>query len=101
MATVMPFGRAYGKMAGFVFAFSSMIMLDCLVGKVGIWTFATALAYGLVGAGAVLYFKNKENTAWNYASNTIYPLEHILSPSLQNHGLDWLPIHRALDLFER
>ena len=71
MATVMPFGRAYGKMAGFVFAFSSMIMLDCLVGKVGIWTFATALAYGLVGAGAVLYFKNKENTAWNYAKYAI------------------------------
>ncbi len=67
MATAMPFARAYGKMAGFFFAFGSMVLFDLIVGKVGVWTFITALAYGLVGLGAAVYFKNKKNTAWNYA----------------------------------
>lgn len=67
MAAAMPFSRAYGKGAGFFFAFGSMILFDLIVGKVGIWTFITATAYGLVGLGAAYYFKNKKNTAWNYA----------------------------------
>jgi uncharacterized membrane protein len=71
MATVMPFSRAYGKGAGFLFAFGSMVLFDLLVGKVGIWTFITAIAYGLVGLGATVYFKNKKNTAWNYAKYAI------------------------------
>lgn len=71
MATVMPFGRAYGKMAGFFFAFGSMVLFDVLVGKVGVWTLITGVAYGLVGLGAALYFQNKKNTAWNYAKYAI------------------------------
>lgn len=71
MATVMPFSRAYGKVAGFFFAFGSMVLFDVMVGKVGIWTFITAIAYGLVGLGAALHFKNKKNTAWNYAKFAI------------------------------
>ena len=67
MAAAMPFSRAYGKVAGFFFAFGSMVLFDLIVGKVGVWTFITALAYGLVGLGAAVYFKNKKNTAWNYA----------------------------------
>lgn len=67
MATVMPFSRAYGKRAGFFFGSASIILFDLLVGKVGIWTFITATAYGLVGFCAAIYFKNKKNTAWNYA----------------------------------
>lgn len=67
MAAVMPFSRAYGKVAGFSFAFGSMVLFDLIVGKVGIWTFITAIVYGLVGLGAAYYFKNKKNTAWNYA----------------------------------
>lgn len=71
MATVMPFGWAYGKMAGFFFAFGSMVLFDVLVGKVGVWTLITGVAYGLVGLGAALYFQNKKNTAWNYAKYAI------------------------------
>jgi uncharacterized membrane protein len=67
MATLMPFSRAYGKAAGFFFGFGSMVLFDVVVGKVGIWTLVTAVAYGLVGLWAALYFKNKKNTAWNYA----------------------------------
>ena len=67
MATVMPFSRAYGKTAGFLFAFGSVVLFDLIVGKVGVWTLITAMVYGLVGLSAVLYFKNRKNTAWNYA----------------------------------
>lgn len=71
MATVMPFGRAYGKTAGFLFAFASIVLFDCMVGKVGVWTLITGVAYGLVGFGAALYFKNKKSTAWNYTKYAI------------------------------
>lgn len=67
LATAMPFSRAYGKSAGFLFAFGSMVLFDLIVGKVGVWTLITAAVYGLVGFFATLYFKNKKNTAWNYA----------------------------------
>jgi len=67
LATAMPFSRAYGKVAGFLFAFGSIVLFDLIVGKVGVWTFITAAAYGLVGFSAALYFKNKKNTTWNYA----------------------------------
>lgn len=71
MAAAMPFSRAYGKVAGFSFAFGSMVLFDLIVGKVGVWTFITSIVYGLVGLGAAYYFKNKKNTAWNYVKFAI------------------------------
>jgi len=67
LATQMPFAKAYGKLAGFLFAFISMVLYDLITGKVGMWTFITALAYGLLGLWASFYFKNKTNSSWNYA----------------------------------
>ena len=67
LATQMPFSKAYGKIAGFLFAFFSMVLYDILTGKVGMWTFITASAYGLLGLWASIYFKNKNNSSWNYA----------------------------------
>ncbi|MDO8590382.1 MAG: ECF transporter S component [bacterium] len=71
LATQMPFSKAYGKVAGFLFAFLSMVLYDILTGKVGIWTFITASAYGLLGLWASLYFKDKNNSSWNYAKFAI------------------------------
>ncbi|MFO0719009.1 MAG: DUF6580 family putative transport protein [Candidatus Paceibacterota bacterium] len=71
MATALPFGRAYGKGAGFLFPFASMVLFDLVVGKVGVWTLITALAYGFVGLGAAIYLQSKKNTAWNYAKFAI------------------------------
>ena len=71
LATQMPFSKAYGSVAGFAFAFLSMVVFDLVVGKVGVWTFITALAYGLLGLWASFFFKNKKNTAWNYAKFAI------------------------------
>lgn len=71
LATQMPFSRAYGKIAGFLFAFLSIVLFDVITGKVGMWTFITAIAYGLLGIWAAVYFKNKKNTGWNYAKFSV------------------------------
>ncbi len=71
LATQMPFGKAYGKIAGFTFAFLSIVLLDLIVSKVGLWTWITACSYGLLGIWAGLYLKNKKNSAWNYATFAI------------------------------
>lgn len=67
LATQMPFAKAYGKIAGFLFAFVSIVLYDLLTGKVGMWTWVTASAYGLLGVWAAIYFQNRKNTSWNYA----------------------------------
>ena len=67
LATQMPFSTAYGGMAGFFFAFLSIVFYDVITAKVGMWTFITAGAYGLLGLWAAYFFKNKKSSAWNYA----------------------------------
>jgi energy-coupling factor transport system substrate-specific component len=71
LATQMPFSRIYGKIAGFSFAFFSIILYDILTGKVGSWTFITAVIYGFLGLWAIKYFKNKKNSKWDYAKFAI------------------------------
>lgn len=66
LATQMPFAKAYGKISGFLFAFLSIVLYDIITGKVGMWTFITAFAYGLLGLWAGFYFKNKNNSSLNY-----------------------------------
>ncbi len=71
LATQMPFSKAFGKFAGFSFAFISMILYDIITGHVGVWTWITALSYGLLGLWSAFYFQNKESNAWNYAKFAI------------------------------
>jgi uncharacterized membrane protein len=71
LATQMPFSKAYGKFVGFTFAFLSIVVFDVISSKVGMWTFITAFAYGLLGFWASVYFKNKKNNSWNYAKFAI------------------------------
>ena len=66
LATGMPFSKNYGALSGFSFAFFSMVLYDIITGKVGMWTFITAFAYGFLGIWAYFYFKNKNNSRWNY-----------------------------------
>jgi len=66
MATIMPLGKSYGKIIAFGFGFLSIVLFDVITSGVGIWTLATALAYGIIGLGATYYFKNR--SGWkNYA----------------------------------
>ncbi|MEK7128244.1 MAG: ECF transporter S component [Patescibacteria group bacterium] len=71
LATQMPFSKAYGKTAGFLFGFLSIMLYDIVTWQIGAWTLITSSAYGLLGLFATVYFKNKKNSAWNYAKFAI------------------------------
>lgn len=66
LATVMPFSKRYGPFGSFAFGFFGIVLYDAVTSGWGTWTAVTALAYGLLGVGAHLYFKKKEPTAWNF-----------------------------------
>ena len=66
LATQMPFSKAYGAWAGFLFAFLNIVLYDLVTGKLGVWTLLTAGTYGVLGLWAVFYFKNKSG-AFSYA----------------------------------
>jgi|SRR3989338_4651746 len=71
LATQMPFSKSYGKTAGFLFAFFSIVLFDLIVQKIGAWTYITALAYGLLGVWVAVYLKDKKNSSWNYVKFAI------------------------------
>lgn len=65
MAMLMPTARKYGSIYAFLFGFLSIALYDSMTAGFGVWTLIAGLAYGLVGIGASLYFKNR--TGWkNY-----------------------------------
>ncbi len=66
MATLMPFSKRYGYVGGFLFAFFSIVLFDVATVKVGAWTWITAVAYGLLGIGAYVFFKNRAASAKNF-----------------------------------
>jgi uncharacterized membrane protein len=67
MATIMPLGKSYGKIMAFSFGFLSIVLFDSITSGIGIWTFVTAFAYGILGLGASYYFEKR--SGWkSYAS---------------------------------
>lgn len=66
LATMMPFGRAYGALVGFSFAVLSILLYDTFTGTLGVQTFFTAGAYGALGLWSHSYFKNKKADRWTY-----------------------------------
>ncbi len=71
LATQMPFSKAYGAAAGFVFAFLNMVLFDFVTGKVGMWTPITAITYGVLGLWSAYYFKSRAAKSFNYAKFAI------------------------------
>src|SRR3989338_2920302 len=71
LATQMPFSKIYGKTAGFLFGFLSIVVYDIITMQIGAWTFVTASAYGILGLFATVYFKNKKSSSWNYVKFAI------------------------------
>lgn len=61
MAVIMPLSKTYGAIMSFVFGAGSMILFDLITSGVGIWTFFTALSYGLIGLCAYWFLKNKSS----------------------------------------
>ncbi len=63
LAITMPMSKAYGSFMGFSFAVLSILLYDVSTGTLGMQTFFTASAYGILGLWATTYFKkNKTNT---------------------------------------
>ncbi len=56
MASMLPFAKKYGKIAGFIFASIALISFDFISGRVGMWTIYTAFTYGIIGFLAGKYF---------------------------------------------
>lgn len=71
LATMMPFSRAYGAFTGFSFAVLSILLYDTLTGTLGVQTFFTTLAYGLLGLWAANYFKKRKGNTMDYVSFAI------------------------------
>ena len=66
LGTQMPFSRAYGALAGFLFAFFNIALYDLITGKLGIWTLLTAGTYGILGFWSAYYFKKHTANRANY-----------------------------------
>lgn len=71
LATQMPFSEKYGGLAGFSFAFLSIVLYDLITAKVGIWTFVTAGTYGILGFWAYFFFRNRKTQKLNYVKFAI------------------------------
>lgn len=67
-----PFTKHFGWIAGFVFAFLNIVLFDLVLGRLGLWTWITASAYGLLALFARWYFKKRKATAINFAIHAVY-----------------------------
>lgn len=68
LATIMPFSKKFGLFGSFVFGFLGIVLFDAVTSGWGVWTWITAFAYGILGFGARLFFKNREATVKNFLS---------------------------------
>lgn len=66
MASIMPLGRKFGALTGFLFGFLSIIIYD-LFTHFGAWTWTVSITYGLVGIASFFYFKRFKSSAFNFA----------------------------------
>lgn len=60
MAVIMPLSKTYVAVMAFVFGASSMVLFDLITSGIGIWTFFTALCYGLIGLSAYWFLRGKQ-----------------------------------------
>jgi hypothetical protein len=73
-ATAMPVSRTYGVFLGFSFGALSIFLYDLVTGTLGVRTFFTAGAYGLLGMWSAAYFKkfkDKKAEGMDYAKFAI------------------------------
>ncbi|MFA6353327.1 MAG: hypothetical protein WCW93_00085 [Candidatus Paceibacterota bacterium] len=66
LATLMPFSKVYGAFVGFFFAVLSILLYDVITGTLGIQTFFTTLAYGIIGFWSANYFTKNKADKWGY-----------------------------------
>ncbi|MEK7539324.1 MAG: hypothetical protein AAB595_01650 [Patescibacteria group bacterium] len=66
LAITMPLSRAYGALLGFSFAVLSILFYDLTTGTLGMQTFFTAPAYGIIGWWSASYFKKHKGKRGEY-----------------------------------
>jgi uncharacterized membrane protein len=66
LAVAMPFSKRYGLVGSFAFGFLGIALFDAVTSGLGMWTWITAGAYGLLGVGAHYYFKHREANTLNF-----------------------------------
>jgi len=66
LAVAMPFSKRYGLVGSFAFGFLGIALYDAVTSGLGMWTWITAAAYGLLGVGAHYYFKHRGATTLNF-----------------------------------
>lgn len=71
MGTMMPFAKRFGYASGFLFGFVNIALYDLMTGKVGMWTWITAFAYGCLGLGAYAFLRNREASSRNFFAYAI------------------------------
>jgi uncharacterized membrane protein len=71
LATMMPMSKAYGALSGFSFAVLSVLLYDLMTGTLGIQTFFTASAYGVLGLWATSYLNKNKDNKWSYVNFAI------------------------------
>jgi len=67
MGIGLPYSKAFGAVAGFAFAFLSLVSFDFISGRLGLWTVYCGLAYGAIGFFAANYLRSK-NGRMHYAA---------------------------------
>jgi uncharacterized membrane protein YuzA (DUF378 family) len=68
----MPISRVYGALGGFSFAVLSILLFDLATHTLGLQTFFTAGAYGIVGLCSALYFQKDKGSRWSYVRFAIF-----------------------------
>jgi len=71
MATMMPFAKRWGKLAGLFFTLLAILSFDLITGTLGVWSIMTAGTYALLGIAAGFYFKNRESNIKNYVKFSV------------------------------
>lgn len=66
MSVAMPFSKYFGAFAGFSFSVLSVVLYDVITSTLGIQTFFTAGAYGVVAIFSYYYFKKREPDRWHF-----------------------------------
>ncbi|MFQ5406411.1 MAG: hypothetical protein ACE5DI_04620 [Candidatus Micrarchaeia archaeon] len=66
MTFILPLSKKYGKHLAFLFGATSIIALDLVMNRAGLWTIYTALAYGAIGAAATSFFKKPKTSRARY-----------------------------------
>lgn len=72
LATMMPFSKAYGAFVGFSFAVLSILFYDLLTGTIGMQTFFTVGAYGILGLWSAFYFQKHKGSRGDYVRFAIF-----------------------------